>query len=89
MEKLLEILSSFQHEDWFHDIRVMEETHDKCAMYDEFVVELIVYDNFSLKNLIDVVTELKEESFNVETFFNYEKRNIKNTISVTFEVWRR
>lgn len=90
MEKLIDVLKSFQDEVWFYDVRVEEETYDDYfETYEEFYVELIVKNDFQIRDLSSIVSELNENGYNVESFFSYEKRNIKDTYSVSFGVWRR
>jgi len=88
MEKLLEILSSFQDEVWFYDFRVDEEEYSNL-FYEEFNVELIVKGSFTISDLMSVVTELIQNGYNIESFFETEERKIKDTYLVRFGVWRR
>lgn len=87
MEKLIDVLKSFQDEVWFYDFRIQEETF--FENFEEFNVELIVKNDFQIRDLSSIVSELNENGYNVESFFSYEKRNIKDTYSVSFGVWRR
>lgn len=87
MEKLLEILSSFQDEVWFYDFRIKEETF--FENFEEFNVELIVKNDFQIRDLMAVVSDIKDNGYNVESFFEYEKRSIKDTYLVRFGVWKR
>lgn len=90
MEKLINILSKYQNESWFYDIRVEEAVYnDLIASYDEYSVEIIVNNNFTVENLEEIVKDLKENGFNLESFFSFTKRSIKETFSISFEVWRR
>ena len=88
MEKLLEILSSFQDEVWFYDFRVEEEEYSNL-FYEEFVVELIVKGSFTISDLMNVVSELMQNGYNIESFFESEERKIKDTYLIRFGVWRR
>ncbi len=87
MEKLIDVLKSFQEEVWFHDFRIEEETFFENL--EEFNVELIVKNDFQIRDLMAVVSDLKDNGYNVDSFFSYEKRNIKDTYSITFGVWKR
>jgi len=87
MEKLFDILKSFQDEVWFYDFRIVEETF--FENFEEFNVELIVKNDFQVRDLMAVVSELKENGYNVESFFECEERGIKDTYLVRFGVWRR
>ena len=89
MEKILEILREYQNQEWFYDIRVVENPYNDFVTYDEYTIELIVKDKFTIKNLNDIVKELQGNQFNVASFFSYEERGIKETYAVWFEVWRR
>jgi len=87
MEKLIDVLKSFQEEVWFHDFRIEEETFFEDL--EEFNVELIVKNDFQIRDLMAVVSDLKDNGYNVDSFFSYEKRNINDTYSITFGVWKR
>ena len=87
MEKLIDVLKSFQDEVWFYDFRIEEETF--FVNFDEFNVELIVKNDFQIRDLMTVVSDIKENGYNVESFFEIEKRDIKGFYSVRFGVWRR
>ncbi len=87
MEKLIDVLKSFQDEVWFYDFRIEEETF--FENFEEFNVELIVKNDFQIRDLSSIVSELNENGYKVESFFSYEKRNIKDTYSVSFGVWKR
>ena len=90
MEKIYNILEKYQNEDWFHDVRVEEAVYnDMIASYNEYSVEIIVKNNFTVEDLERIVVDLKNEGFNLESFFDYRKRSIKDTFSISFEVWRR
>lgn len=90
MEKLFGILSKYQDESWFYDLRIEESaTNEFISSYDEYTIELIVNGNFTVEDLEKIVVELKNEGFNLESFFDYRKRSIKDTFSISFEVWRR
>ena len=87
MEKLIDVLKSFQEEVWFHDFCIEEETFFEDL--DEFNVELIVKNDFQIRDLMAVVSDIKANGYNVESFFETEKRDIKDTYLVRFGVWRR
>ena len=87
MEKLIDVLKSFQDEVWFYDFRIEEETF--FENFEEFNVELIVKGGFTISDLMGVVTELKQNGYNIESFFESEERGIKDTYSIRFGVWRR
>ena len=87
MEKLIDVLKSFQEEVWFYDFRIEEETFFENL--EEFNVELIVKYDFQIRDLMAVVSDLKDNGYNVDSFFSYEKRNINDTYSITFGVWKR
>ena len=87
MEKLIDVLKSFQEEVWFHDFRIEEDTFFECI--NAYNVELIVENDFQIRDLLSVVSDLKDNGYNVDSFFSYEKRNIKDTYSITFGVWKR
>ena len=87
MEKLIDVLKSFQDEVWFYDFRVEEETF--FENFEEFNIELIVTGEFQIRDLMTVVSDIKENGYNVESFFETEKRGIKDTYSIRFGVWRR
>jgi len=90
MEKIYNILEKYQNEEWFYDVRIEEAVYnDLIASYDEYSVELIVKNCFTVEDLERIVVELKENGFNIESFFDYRKRSIKDTFSISFEVWRR
>jgi len=90
MEKIYNILEKYQDESWFYDLRIEEAvTNEFISSYDEYTVELIVNSNFTVEDLERIVVELKENGFNLESFFDYRKRSIKDTFSISFEVWRR
>ncbi len=90
MEKLFSILSAYQNEEWFYDVRIEEAVYnDLIASYNEYSVELIVKNGFTVEDLEKIVVELKENGFNLESFFDYKKRSIKDTYSISFGVWRR
>ena len=86
MEKLIDVLKSFQDEVWFYDFRIEEETF--YENFDEFNVELIVKNDFQIRDLMAVVSDIKDAGYNVESFFETEKRDIKDTYIVRFGVWR-
>jgi len=87
MEKLIDVLKSFQEEVWFHDFSIEEETFFEDL--EEFNVELIVKNDFQIRDLMAVVSDIKANGYNVESFFETEKRDIKDTYLVRFGVWRR
>lgn len=87
MEKLIDVLKSFQDEVWFYDFRVEEETF--FENFEEFNIELIVTGEFQIRDLMAVVSDIKDAGYNVESFFETEKRDIKDTYLVRFGVWRR
>lgn len=87
MEKLIDVLKSFQEEVWFHDFRIEEETFFENV--EDFTVELIVKNDFQIRDLMAVVFDIKDNGYNVESFFETEKRDIKDTYIVRFGVWRR
>lgn len=87
MEKLIDVLKSFQDEVWFYDFRVEEETF--FENFEEFNIELVVTGEFQIRDLMAVVSDLKENGYNVESFFETEKRDFKDTYLVRFGVWRR
>lgn len=90
MEKIYNILEKYQDESWFYDLRIEEAvTNEFISSYDEYTIELIVNGNFTVEDLEKIVVELKENGFNIESFFDYRKRSIKDTFSISFEVWRR
>jgi len=90
MEKLMGILTKYQDESWFYDIRIEESIHNEfIASYDEYDVEIIVKSEFTISDLLRVVSELKDNGYNVESFFECEERGIKDTYLVRFGVWRR
>lgn len=90
MEKLYQILSAYQNEEWFYDVRIEEAVYnDLIASYDEYSVELIVNSNFTVEDLERIVIDLKNKGYNLESFFDYKKRSIKETFSISFGVWKR
>lgn len=74
-----ELFDTFVGEDWFYDIRIIE------LLNEEYEVELIVNENFSISDLNDVKDELKFHGFKIydDNYF-IVKRNVKDTYSVTF-----
>ena len=80
----IELFDAFVEENWFFDVRIYP-----AFFADEYEVELIVNENFSISNLEDVKDELKYHGFKVyDVNYSIKKRDVKDTYSVEFYVER-